>query len=115
MSVDGEEGLGPLRAGLVQDAGDLLLSQPAFADQQDRMRLRRMNSDELLQVGDIRTDANKTFVILIRDLSMDVNQSQSWSRLRPWERRCPCMLGLGTRRQGCLRSQAGLRGALKLD
>ena len=33
MSVDGEERLRPLRAGLMQDTDDLLLSQPAFADQ----------------------------------------------------------------------------------
>src|SRR6266498_2362202 len=32
MGVDGEERLRPLRAGLMQDAGDLLLPQPAFPD-----------------------------------------------------------------------------------
>src|SRR5262249_54332116 len=43
---------------------------------------RRMNSDELFQVGDIGADADETLVILIRDHSTAVDQRQSRSRLR---------------------------------
>src|SRR5215470_7150883 len=41
-----------------------------------------MNSDELFQVGDIGTNADETFVIIIGDHAMAVDQRQSWSRLR---------------------------------
>jgi hypothetical protein len=48
----------------MQGARNLLLAKATLADQQDRVLLRGLHADELLQFIDVLADANKTLVFL---------------------------------------------------
>src|SRR5262249_9886667 len=76
----------------MQDTRDLFLSQASLADQQYGMHLRGLNPYESFEVGSIGTDPDKTFVAIIRNSALTIDQRQCRSGLRLSDLRIDCLV-----------------------